>query len=210
MSGKPEPSPQDHWEDVYQRKPADTVSWYRPHLETSLALLEQAGLGPDVRLIDVGGGASTLVDDLLDRGVAAITVLDLSRQALDLARARLGDRGAGVRWLAADLLTADLPAAGFDLWHDRAVLHFLTAPEAAAAYAAQAARALRPGGHAVIGGFAPDGPERCSGLPVARRSAGDIAALMGPAFRLVGQHREVHTTPGGHTQAFAWAVLRRE
>jgi len=198
-----------HWDGVYRSKPADTVSWYRPHLETSLALLARAGLGPDSRVIDVGGGASTLVDDLLARGVQAITVLDLSQQALDLARARLGEGADRVNWLAADLLSADLPAAGFDLWHDRAVLHFLTAPEQAAAYAAQAARAVRAGGHAVIGGFAPDGPERCSGLPVARRSADDIAALMGPAFEQVEQHRETHLTPAGREQAFAWAVLRR-
>jgi SAM-dependent methyltransferase len=195
-----------HWQDVYRRKPSDTVSWFRPHLDTSLALLSAAGLSADSRVIDVGGGASTLVDDLLDRGVGAITVLDLSDEALGVARARLGERG--VRWLAGDLLAAQLPEAGFDLWHDRAVLHFLTDPADATRYAAQAAQALRPGGHAVIGGFAPDGPERCSGLTVARRSAEDIAALMGPRFTLVDQRHEIHTTPGGSPQSFAWAVLR--
>jgi SAM-dependent methyltransferase len=198
-----------HWQDVYRNKASDSVSWFRPHLETSLELLEAAGLSPATRIIDVGGGASTLVDDLLDRGVTAVTVLDLSSQALAVARERLGGRGAGVTWLAQDLLTAALPAAGFDLWHDRAVLHFLTEPAAAGHYAAQAAHALRPGGHAVIGGFAPDGPERCSGLDVARRSVEDIASLMGPGFELVAQRREQHTTPGGSPQAFAWAVLRR-
>lgn len=198
-----------HWQDVYRRKPSDSVSWYRPHLETSLALLEAAGLSKASRVIDVGGGASTLVDDLLDRGVPDITVLDLAGEALAVSRQRLGQRTEAVHWLAADVLDANLPEAAFDLWHDRAVLHFLTTPEAAAGYAAQAARSLRPGGHAVIGGFAPDGPERCSGLIVARRAPADIAALMGPGFTLVDQRHEIHITPGGSPQSFAWAVLRR-
>lgn len=200
--------PTAHWQDVYQRKPSDTVSWFRPHLDTSLALMSSVGLAPGARVIDVGGGASTLVDDLLARGVGDITVLDLSEAALAVALARLGERGAGVRWLAGDLLTADLPEASFDLWHDRAVLHFLTDPADTARYAAQATLAVRPGGHAVIGGFAPDGPERCSGLTVARRSADDIAALMAPRFTLVDQRHEIHHTPGGSPQSFAWAVLR--
>lgn len=208
MNPSEDEAARSHWEDVYRRKPANSVSWYRPHLETSVALLRKFGLDPASRVIDVGGGASTLVDDLLALGVRDITVLDLSRQALDIARARLGDEAATVRWLAADLLTARLPEAGYDLWHDRAVLHFLTTPEAAARYAEQAAHAVAPGGHAVIGGFAPDGPARCSGLPVARRSAEQIAAVLGPKFRLVHEHSEVHATPEGRAQAFAWAVLR--
>jgi SAM-dependent methyltransferase len=203
------PGGRAHWDDVYGRKAPDSVSWYRPHLDTSLALLDGAGLHAGSRVIDIGGGASTLVDDLLARGVRGITVLDLSRQALDVARERLGEAGAHVRWWAADLLEAALPAAGYDLWHDRAVLHFLVDPAAAAAYAAQAARAIAPGGHAIIGGFAPDGPERCSGLPVARRAATDLAALMGEAFILVREHREMHRTPGGQAQSFEWGVLRR-
>ncbi|MEI7038244.1 class I SAM-dependent methyltransferase [Fulvimonas yonginensis] len=198
-----------HWEMVYRSRAAQEVSWYRPHLDASLALLRQAGLGPDTRVIDVGGGASTLVDDLLALGVCAVTVLDLSATALATARARLGDRAGTVRWLAADLLEAGFAAARFDLWHDRAVLHFLTEPAQVRRYAEQAAHAVRPGGHAVIGGFAPDGPERCSGLPVARRAAADIATALGPAFRLVDQRRELHPTPAGATQAFAYALLER-
>lgn len=198
-----------HWEAVYRTRSEREVSWYRPHLEVSLALLQRAGLAPGTRVIDVGGGASTLVDDLLALGVRDVTVLDLSGTALATARARLGARGDSVQWLAGDLLELDLPPAGFDLWHDRAVLHFLTAPDALRRYAEQAARAVRVGGHAVIGGFAPDGPERCSGLPVARRSAADIAALLAPAFRLAEQRRELHATPGGTTQAFAYALLER-
>jgi SAM-dependent methyltransferase len=157
----------------------------------------------------VGGGASTLVDDLLAAGTSRITVLDLSAQALAIARARLGAAADGVDWIAGDLLAAALPKAGFDLWHDRAVLHFLLDPADVAGYARQAAHAIVPGGQAVIGGFAPGGPERCSGLPVARRSAQDIADLLGPAFELVAASEEVHHTPGGSPQAFAWARLRR-
>ena len=199
----------EHWRDVYRTKPADTVSWYRPRLDMSLRLLEEAGLGPQSRVIDVGGGASTLVDDLLARGVSQVTVLDLADEALDIARQRLGDRGSRVQWLAADVTRADLPEAAYDLWHDRAVLHFLVDPEAAAAYVAQVRRCLAPGGHAVIGGFAPGGPERCSGLVVARRSPEDLAALFGPDFTLVAEAKEDHHTPSGATQAFTWAVLRR-
>jgi SAM-dependent methyltransferase len=160
-------------------------------------------------VIDVGGGASTLVDDLLALGVTDVTVLDLSQTALDASRERLDTRGDSVHWLTADLLDVELAPAGIDLWHDRAVLHFLTSPTDAARYAAQAARAVRPGGHAVIGGFAPGGPDRCSGLPVARRSAAGIAALLGPAFRLLDERLEHHQTPAGATQAFAWALLQR-
>jgi SAM-dependent methyltransferase len=209
MTTTPAPATHAHWDDVYRRKAADSVSWYRPHLETSLDLLRRAGLSPLSRVIDIGGGASTLVDDLVGLGVAEITVLDLSAQSLLVARERLGERAEAVNWLAADVLTAPLIEAGFDLWHDRAVLHFLTDPADAAHYARQAALAIRPGGHAVIGGFAPHGPDRCSGLPVARRSADDIAALLGPAFRLVEQREETHVTPGGSEQAFAWALLQR-
>ncbi|HEY9144486.1 MAG TPA: methyltransferase domain-containing protein [Arenimonas sp.] len=161
------------------------MSWYRPHLETSLGLLQRAGLSPGSRVIDVGAGASTLVDDLVALGVAHVTVLDLSAKALSLARARVGERVDQVTWLPGDLLTVPLPRGGFDLWHDRAVLHFLTDAGDALRYAQRAAEALRPGGYAVIGGFAPDGPERCSGLTVARRSPEEVAALLGPEFRLL-------------------------
>lgn len=198
-----------HWENVYRTRASDAVSWYRPHLGVSLELLELAGLAEGSRIIDVGGGASTLVDDLLARGLRSITVLDISAAALDVARRRLGPKAAEVRWLATDVTTAELPEGAFDLWHDRAVLHFLTDPNDAAGYAAQAARAIRPGGHAVIAGFAPDGPEKCSGLPVVRRSAEEIAALLAPSFTLLEQRAERHVTPAGGVQSFAYALLRR-
>lgn len=198
-----------HWETVYRQKDARSVSWFRMHLEDSLALLEQAGLDAGSQLIDVGGGASTLVDDLLDRGVARVCVLDLSAAALSVAQARLGARAAAVDWRVGDITTQQLPAAAFTHWHDRAVLHFLTDAAATAAYARQARQALQPGGYAVIGGFAPDGPERCSGLTVARRSADDIAAVMGEGFELIDARRQIHHTPGGAAQSFAYALLRR-
>lgn len=198
-----------HWEEVYRLKDARSVSWFRAHLDDSLALLAQAGVNPDSRLIDVGGGASTLVDDLLDRGLTRICVLDLSEAALAVARQRLGTRAAGVDWRVGNITDVALPARAFTHWHDRAVLHFLTDPAALAAYARQAFHALQPSGHAIIGGFAPDGPERCSGLTVARRSADDIAAVMGEGFELIDARRQIHRTPGGAEQSFAYALLRR-
>ena len=197
----------EHWEKVYREKAPDAVSWHRAHLDVSLELLQHAGLAPESRVIDVGGGASTLVDDLLVRGVGDITVLDLAQSALDAARHRLDSPA--ITWLCADVTNAELPAEHYSHWHDRAVLHFLTEPGQVAAYARQAARALAPGGHAVIGGFAPDGPERCSGLPVARRTAAQVAAAMGPAFSLVLARREQHHTPWQSTQSFEYALLRR-
>lgn len=197
-----------HWEDVYLRKDARTVSWFRPHLDVSLHLLERAGLDAHSRVIDVGGGASTLVDDLLERGVARVTMLDISETALRVARERLGERAARVEWLVADVTQVELPRAGFDLWHDRAVLHFLLDPATTDAYVQRASTALRAGGHAVIGGFASDGPTSCSGLPVARRDPADIAALFGAGFELIDQARETHATPWGTPQSFAYALLR--
>jgi ubiquinone/menaquinone biosynthesis C-methylase UbiE len=199
----------EHWESVYRSKDALEVSWFRPHLEVSLRLLERVGLNPRSRVIDIGGGASTLVDDLLDRGILRPTVLDLSQQALQVAQDRLGQRAAAVDWMVANVTAADLPEAAFDLWHDRAALHFLITPEATAAYVRQASRALANGGHAVIAGFASDGPERCSGLPVARREPADIAALFGAEFEMIEQARETHATPRGAPQHFAYAVLRK-
>lgn len=192
-----------HWDQVYRDKPADAVSWYRARLDASLALLERHGLSPASRVLDVGGGASTLVDDLVARGVG-VTVLDLSSRALEVARARLG--AAPVRWIVGDVETCALDEGAFTHWHDRAALHFLPDPTA---YARQAARAVAVGGIAVIAGFAPDGPERCSGLPVTRRGPDDVAQAMGPDFELIDSLREVHRTPWGSEQAFAYAVLRR-
>lgn len=198
----------EYWDEVYATKAVDAVSWYRPHLDVSLAWLDAIGVPASTRVIDVGGGASTLVDDLVARGLSP-TVLDLSATALGLARARLGAIAARVTWIVGDVTRVALPRAGYDVWHDRAALHFLIDPAAARAYATQLAHALAPGGHALIGGFASDGPERCSGLAVARRDPHDIAALVGDAFELVEARRETHVTPWGAEQRFAWAWLAR-
>lgn len=198
-----------HWEHVYLTKAADQVSWYRPHLDVSLELLAKAGLNVDSRVIDVGGGASTLVDDLLDRGTKSITVVDLSPASLALARQRLGERAAEVRWIAEDITKLAVADESFDLWHDRAALHFLVAQEASRAYVRIATHAIARGGHAVIGCFAADGPERCSGLPVARRDPADVAALFGEEFSLVASRRELHFTPSGAPQSFAYVLLKK-
>jgi ubiquinone/menaquinone biosynthesis C-methylase UbiE len=203
------PDATSHWNLAYQGRGATGVSWHREHLEVSLELLERAGLNPDSAVIDIGGGASTLVDDLIARGLNDISVLDLSGHALSVAKSRLGDAGQRVHWLVADLLDMPFPAARYDFWHDRAVLHFLTEPDACARYSAQAAHCLRSGGHAVIAGFAADGPERCSGLAVARRSPAEIARIMNTEFMLIDQRHEQHHTPMGTVQSFAYALLRR-
>lgn len=199
----------EHWDGVYAARNPQRVSWYQPHLDTSLRLLSEHGLNAESRIIDVGGGASTLVDDLLARGVRLITVADLSVEALQIAQRRLGSRASGVTWLTGDITVLDLPRASYDFWHDRAVLHFLTDEAQARAYARAAVHAVKPGGFAIIAGFAPDGPAHCSGLPVARRSAQEIEALFGPKFALIANTRERHQTPGGAAQSFLYAVLWR-
>jgi SAM-dependent methyltransferase len=203
--GTDDSSKKHHWEQVYATKPATGVSWYAPHLARSLQLIERAGGGDrHARIIDVGGGASTLVDDLLDREYGAVTVLDLSEQALDVAKARLGPRGAGVTWLAADVTNAELPDAAYDIWHDRAVFHFLVEPRARERYVARVLRAVRPGGHVIVATFGPQGPERCSGLDVVRYDADALHDEFGARFVKVDSEREIHTTPWGSEQEFVF------
>ena len=202
-------SVEDHWQGVYRRLQPDEVSWFTPHLTESLALLKRAGINPATRIIDIGAGASTLVDDLLDMGLRHVTLVDISAASLEVARGRLGARATAVEWIVADAAHLELAPAGYDVWHDRAVLHFLTDPALSAAYVASAARSIVEGGYAVIGGFAADGPERCSGLPVVRREPEDIARLFGANFTLIHSHRERHTTPSGAAQSFAYALLRK-
>ena len=167
-----------HWEHVYRTKQPATLSWYQAEPARSLELIAGAGAGPDSTIIDVGGGDSTLVDALLSRGIGRLTVLDLSGAALDRARARLGALAERVTWLEADVTRATLPAGACDIWHDRAVFHFLTHAEARRSYIATAMRALRPGGSAIMATFALDGPTRCSGLDVVRYSPESLAAGM--------------------------------
>lgn len=198
----------EHWEGVYTRKKVDQVSWFRPHLDQSLAHLERAALPKHASIIDVGGGASTLVDDLLDRGYANLTVVDLSARALELSRQRLGPRAADVQWLVGDVTQLELPAQAFDFWHDRAVFHFLTSPESRALYVAAVKRSVAPGGHVVIATFGPEGPEKCSGLEVVRFTPEAIHAEFGPDFTKVGEDRELHGTPWGSDQEFVYCYCR--
>lgn len=199
-----------HWEDVYASRPADSVSWYQPCAERSLRLIGAAAAGQNAAIIDVGGGASTLIDGLLASGFDDVTVVDLSASALGASKARLGARAGRPTWIAGDILSLDLPAHRFDIWHDRAVFHFLTDEADRRAYLHQARRALRPGGHVVIATFAEDGPARCSGLPVRRYSAGELAAEFGEPFTLVSHEHETHVTPGGGSQAFVYCLFRLE
>ena len=201
-------SNKEHWDSVYRTKPADGVSWFQPHLERSLAFLEAAKVGLDARVIDVGGGASTLVDDLLERGYTNVTVLDLSQAALDATQARLGERAARVRWLCADVTDARLPEAAYDFWHDRAVFHFLRDPAARTRYVDAVRRSLKPGGHIVVATFGPHGPEKCSGLEVMRFSAEALHDEFGPDFAREADATEMHTTPWGTEQEFVYCYCR--
>lgn len=197
-----------HWRSVYRSKPADAASWFQPHAETSLALIEATGAGPDTPLVDVGGGASPLAGDLIARGWTDLTVLDIAGSGLDLARAALGDRAEAVTWIVADV-TAWRPERPFGLWHDRAVFHFLTEPDQRAQYRQALDAGLAPGGWLVMGAFGPQGPERCSGLPVRRWSADELAEELGPAFALRRASEELHRTPGGAAQSFTWTLFER-
>jgi 2-polyprenyl-3-methyl-5-hydroxy-6-metoxy-1,4-benzoquinol methylase len=197
-----------HWENVYQSKAVDEVSWYRPHLDVSLRLIEEAA--PDRRsaIIDVGGGEATLVDDLLAGGYSDVTVLDISRAAIEVAMARLGASAAAVRWITGDITGVELEPARYDLWHDRAVFHFLTRPEDRAAYVRQVARAVRPGGHVIVATFGPEGPEKCSGLDVVRYDSASLHGEFGPKFRLLDSVTELHETPWGAPQQFMYCFCR--
>ena len=198
-----------HWQDVYANKAEAQTSWYRPHLDLSLELIDGLGLAPFAPIIDVGGGRSTLVDDLMGRGYRDLTVLDLSEAALAQSRNRLGRIGASVHWIAGDVLEADLPAARFALWHDRAVFHFLTDEARQDRYVARVRAALQPGGHALVATFAADGPERCSGLPVCRYDGDSLAQRFGAGFERVDVRRELHRTPFDSVQPFTYLLLRR-
>ena len=200
-----------HWESVYATKPAAALSWYQEHPRRSLDLISRTALPKNSRIIDVGGGDSCLVDDLLNEGYSDVSVLDLSRAALNRARTRLGNVAARrVAWLEGDILEANLPAEAFDIWHDRAVFHFLTTSEQRHAYIRAVEHAVRPGGHVIVATFAEDGPTRCSGLPVNRYSAGQLHGTFGAAFQLVGSERETHRTPAGVDQPFTYCWCRYE
>ena len=198
-----------HWENVYTEKRENEVSWFQANPTPSLELLAHVSASPALSIIDIGGGASRVVDHLLNKGFQNVTVLDLSGAALKASMTRLGDRAAQVHWVAADATTWE-PMKAYDVWHDRAAFHFLTDEHDRAAYVARLVRGLKVGGHAIIGTFALDGPERCSGLPTVRYDAASLGRTLGSAFKLVRAVRHEHVTPWRSQQIFQFSVFRRE
>ena len=201
-----------HWERVYVAKAPNAVSWFRPHLEISLGLIKRAAPDYSASIIDVGGGESTLVDDLLAKGYRNITVLDISQRALEVAKKRLGATAEQVlnkvHWLFADITQPEVLTDLYDVWHDRAVFHFLTEREQRLAYVQNVISAVKPGGHVIVSTFGPEGPMRCSGLDVLRYDAQSLHHQFGARFRLIESSEELHTTPDGATQQFLYCYCR--
>ena len=199
-----------HWEKIYEGKAPSEVSWYSPHLEKSIALIERAASDRSASIIDVGGGESTLVDDLFVQGYENLTVLDISQTAIDASMKRLGKGAARVQWLTADITAVELEPFRFDVWHDRAVFHFLTAARDRAAYVRCVAHAVKLGGHVIIGTFGPEGPTRCSGLDVVRFDADSLHREFGGRFHLIESSNQLHRTPFGTVQQFLYCYCRFE
>ena len=197
-----------HWEKIYRTKAPNAVSWFRSHLDRSLALIESVSPDRTAHIIDIGGGESTLVDDLLARGYPNLTILDISQTALGVTKTRLGDAAAQIHWICADITRADLPVRSLDVWHDRAVFHFLMTPEHRNAYVELAAKAVRPGGHVIVSTFGPEGPTKCSGLEVVRYDAESLHGEFGERFKIIGSSKELHRTPFGTTQQFLYCCCR--
>lgn len=199
----------NHWENVYSTNAEDEVSWFQESAALSLKLIDDAGLDKQASIIDVGGGASTLVDGLLAASYQDITVLDLSGAALDKAQKRLGNQAAQVLWLEANVLEQDFPEHGYDVWHDRAVFHFLNSQAEREAYVRTVRKAVKPGGLVIVATFAEDGPTMCSGLPVQRYSADELHSEFGEPFLLLGHEKESHHTPAGREQKFVYCFCRK-
>lgn len=193
-----------HWEKVYTTKEPETVSWYRAHLETSVALIERAAHSRSASIIDIGAGESTLVDDLVARRYQNISVLDVSQTALDVTKKRLGPLAPQIKWIVADITQVELEPLAYDVWHDRAVFHFLTSIEQRATYVRNVAHAVKPGGHVIVSTFGPKGPTKCSGLEVMRYDAESLHNEFGLRFRLVESSKEIHQTPFGTSQQFLY------
>ena len=198
-----------HWENVYATKSVDQVSWYREHLDTSLKMILRTGVEKDAAIIDVGGGGSTLADDLLDNGFADVSVLDISGTAIAKSKERLGKRSDRIDWIEADITDVVLPEDHFDVWHDRAVFHFLTDAEDRRKYVDLVTRSLKVGGHIIVASFGLAGPQKCSGLDVVRYSPESMHGEFGDEFRLVKSVDESHETPFGTTQEFVYCYCRR-
>jgi len=201
---------QTHWEKVYGEKAPNAVSWYTPHLARSLEIIERAAPSHSASIIDVGGGESTLVDDLLAHGYQNITVLDVSQIAIDVTKKRLATASELVRWIAGDVTKAELAPQTYDVWHDRAVFHFLTAADDRLAYVRQVANAVKPGGHVLVSTFGTKGPTKCSGLDVVRYDAQSLHREFGVRFRLLESSEELHHTPFGTDQQFLYCLCRVE
>jgi len=199
-----------HWENVYASKAPDAVSWYRPHLETSVELIEKVAKAHSTSIIDVGGGESTLVDDLLAHEYSNLSVLDVSQTAIEVTKRRLGHAAERVHWIIGDITNTELSPSSYDLWHDRAVFHFLRSVNERAAYVRQVAKAVRPGGHVLVSTFGPEGPTKCSGLEVVRYDAESLHAEFGVHFRLLESLKELHKTPFGTIQQFLYCLCRVE
>jgi SAM-dependent methyltransferase len=197
-----------HWEKIYTNKSAKEVSWYRDRLDISLELIQRAHLSKDAKIIDVGGGASTLVDDLLRMGFEDVSVLDLSAMAIEKAKQRLGARSDRVHWLEGDVTDISIAGSHYDLWHDRAVFHFMVEAGKRAAYVANATWAVTKGGFLIVGTFAPSGPSQCSGLPVDRYGPEELARQF-PAFFILEERSEQHQTPSRTLQSFTYVLLQR-
>jgi len=198
-----------HWENIYQSKAPTRVSWYQEHSRLSLEYISRTGVNKTDQIIDIGGGASTLVDDLLTNEYKHINVLDISAAALRAAQQRLGARAKEVTWIEADITQAQLPDQFYDVWHDRAVFHFLTQPEDRQRYVQAVRHAVKSGGHVIVATFASDGPDHCSGLEVVRYSEDSLHGEFGEEFKVVESKQETHHTPFGTEQKFIYCYCRK-
>jgi SAM-dependent methyltransferase len=197
-----------HWDRVYNIKPAEAVSWFAPHLETSLKLIHTASINKEAAIIDIGGGESTLVDDLFSEGYRNLSVLDISQKAIDVAKGRMGQNADRIQWYCADITQASLPGAHFDIWHDRAVFHFLTEPSQRARYIEQVKRSVKHGGYVIMATFGPEGPTKCSDLDIVRYDSKSLHNQFGESFQLLESSTEIHQTPMGTTQQFLYCFCK--
>ena len=197
-----------HWDKVYSTKPAEAVSWFAPHLETSLKLIHTASARKDAAIIDIGGGESTLVDDLFNEGYRNLSVLDISQTAIEVAKERMGQNASAIQWYCVDIAQASLPEAHFDIWHDRAVFHFLTKQSDRDQYVERVKRSLKHGGYVIMATFGPEGPTQCSDLDVERYDTQELHGQFGDSFELLQSSTEIHQTPMGTTQQFLYCFCR--